>query len=166
MTLIFGIGKGGGNRSAGASPHPNNEHACPMCLRSFRDTRGPVDPESRDSGFDASRRPGMRNDDRQSHRADFKYLAVVTGLKGNTKLTAAVEFCHHRHHRDDWLASAILERAPHACLLAELDQVAGGRERQFESPALAACRSEEHTSELQSPDHLVCRLLLEKKKRI
>src|SRR5258708_21337766 len=28
----------------------------------------------------------------------------------------------------------------------------------------AAHRSEEHTSELQSPDHLVCRLLLEKKK--
>src|SRR5258708_20372671 len=27
-------------------------------------------------------------------------------------------------------------------------------------------RSEEHTSELQSPDHLVCRLLLEKKKHI
>src|SRR5258708_14558480 len=27
-------------------------------------------------------------------------------------------------------------------------------------------RSEEHTSELQSPDHLVCRLLLEKKKEV
>src|SRR5258708_27051842 len=27
-------------------------------------------------------------------------------------------------------------------------------------------RSEEHTSELQSPDHLVCPLLLEKKKKI
>src|SRR5438552_11420547 len=27
-------------------------------------------------------------------------------------------------------------------------------------------RSEEHTSELQSPDHLVCRLLLEKKKQV
>src|SRR5258708_21753912 len=27
-------------------------------------------------------------------------------------------------------------------------------------------RSEEHTSELQSPDHLVCRLLLEKKKKL
>src|SRR5258708_37172844 len=26
-------------------------------------------------------------------------------------------------------------------------------------------RSEEHTSELQSPDHIVCRLLLEKKNR-
>src|SRR5438309_3351169 len=30
----------------------------------------------------------------------------------------------------------------------------------------AACRSEEHTSELQSQFHLVCRLLLEKKKKI
>src|SRR5258708_27888789 len=29
---------------------------------------------------------------------------------------------------------------------------------------LRGLRSEEHTSELQSPDHLVCRLLLEKKK--
>ena len=27
-------------------------------------------------------------------------------------------------------------------------------------------RSEEHTSELQSPDHLVCRLQLEKKKQL
>src|SRR5947208_11494581 len=31
---------------------------------------------------------------------------------------------------------------------------------------IAPARSEEHTSELQSPDHLVCRLLLEKKKPI
>src|SRR5258708_25563999 len=30
--------------------------------------------------------------------------------------------------------------------------------------AMVKERSEEHTSELQSPDHLVCRLLLEKKK--
>src|SRR5258708_18113856 len=33
-------------------------------------------------------------------------------------------------------------------------------------PALRWPRSEEHTSELQSPDHLVCRLLLEKKKKM
>src|SRR5258708_31967802 len=32
-------------------------------------------------------------------------------------------------------------------------------------PADDGNRSEEHTSELQSPDHLVCRLLLEKKKQ-
>src|SRR5258708_15705185 len=32
------------------------------------------------------------------------------------------------------------------------------------APVFCQFRSEEHTSELQSPDHLVCRLLLEKKK--
>src|SRR5258708_20033689 len=32
-------------------------------------------------------------------------------------------------------------------------------------PTFSMGRSEEHTSELQSPDHLVCRLLLEKKKK-
>src|SRR5689334_24843820 len=34
----------------------------------------------------------------------------------------------------------------------------------LQPPALLAGRSEEHTSELQSQFHLVCRLLLEKKK--
>src|SRR5258708_21348354 len=33
------------------------------------------------------------------------------------------------------------------------------------NPTSRPSRSEEHTSELQSPDHLVCRLLLEKKKQ-
>src|SRR5690348_18068954 len=33
------------------------------------------------------------------------------------------------------------------------------------STVLTQVRSEEHTSELQSPVHLVCRLLLEKKKK-
>src|SRR5207244_7678059 len=39
------------------------------------------------------------------------------------------------------------------------------RRRRPNHPAAPALRSEEHTSELQSPDHLVCRLLLEKKKQ-
>src|SRR5574341_1161200 len=34
------------------------------------------------------------------------------------------------------------------------------------SPSPLAWRSEEHTSELQSPTNLVCRLLLEKKKKM
>src|SRR5438552_10049453 len=38
--------------------------------------------------------------------------------------------------------------------------ISSRRSRRFGPTA----RSEEHTSELQSPDHLVCRLLLEKKK--
>src|SRR5258708_10642420 len=41
---------------------------------------------------------------------------------------------------------------------------AGGRGPAEPRAAAPAPRSEEHTSELQSPDHLVCRLLLEKKK--
>src|SRR5207244_13390665 len=36
------------------------------------------------------------------------------------------------------------------------------RMAQADPPAASGERSEEHTSELQSPDHLVCRLLLEK----
>src|SRR5258708_16974093 len=35
----------------------------------------------------------------------------------------------------------------------------------FSAVPRVSVRSEEHTSELQSPDHLVCRLLLEKKKK-
>src|SRR5690554_7085280 len=42
-----------------------------------------------------------------------------------------------------------------------LEQLAGG-----ELQVLFSVRSEEHTSELQSRPHLVCRLLLEKKKLI
>src|SRR5947209_9079554 len=43
---------------------------------------------------------------------------------------------------------------------------ASGTDRQpsSRSPAAATSRSEEHTSELQSRQYLVCRLLLEKKK--
>src|SRR5689334_24563168 len=40
-----------------------------------------------------------------------------------------------------------------------------GRSGETEVHARVALRSEEHTSELQSQFHLVCRLLLEKKKK-
>src|SRR5437762_5217465 len=46
------------------------------------------------------------------------------------------------------------------------DLDAGGPGERFHRFALEARRSEEHTSELQSPMYLVCRLLLEKKKNI
>src|SRR5258708_19957875 len=58
-------------------------------------------------------------------------------------------------------------------LAATLSREFGGPERERVSGSSGAAtveetedRSEEHTSELQSPDHLVCRLLLEKKKTI
>src|SRR5690606_40734558 len=39
----------------------------------------------------------------------------------------------------------------------------GGSDEQLDFPVVYASRSEEHTSELQSRENLVCRLLLEKK---
>src|SRR5256885_12090539 len=49
-----------------------------------------------------------------------------------------------------------------------LDVVLGAQQPRFEcrdERVVTELRSEEHTSELQSPCNLVCRLLLEKKKR-
>src|SRR5690348_17539830 len=60
------------------------------------------------------------------------------------------------------VAKIIKERLPNAdvrvCILGHIQR--GG------SPSCLDRRSEEHTSELQSPVHLVCRLLLEKKKPV
>src|SRR5258708_18468219 len=50
----------------------------------------------------------------------------------------------------------------HGGVVEQTDLVTRFNETRFRHERL---RSEEHTSELQSPDHLVCRLLLEKKKR-
>src|SRR5438552_13873516 len=47
---------------------------------------------------------------------------------------------------------------PAACAACTTDLI-------WRRPRTPRGRSEEHTSELQSPDHLVCRLLLEKKKK-
>src|SRR5258708_26545050 len=49
----------------------------------------------------------------------------------------------------------------------DLEDAQGRHLRRLARPdgGAQSLRSEEHTSELQSPDHLVCRLLLEKKKK-
>src|SRR5258708_26891731 len=47
----------------------------------------------------------------------------------------------------------------------DFDQLADGTPFMVMERLRGRTRSEEHTSELQSPDHLVCRLLLEKKKK-
>src|SRR5687768_17806102 len=49
---------------------------------------------------------------------------------------------------------------------APLRRSASSRRRRNRGRSLPPSRSEEHTSELQSRLHLVCRLLLEKKKKI
>src|SRR5258708_8550085 len=52
-------------------------------------------------------------------------------------------------------------------LLPRLQRIFAGLRQTGDGNRFLRCnsRSEEHTSELQSPDHLVCRLLLEKKKK-
>src|SRR5574344_2584457 len=52
------------------------------------------------------------------------------------------------------------------CMQVWANDVKSGDPNNVEAHAAAYYRSEEHTSELQSPDHVVCRLLLEKKKTI
>src|SRR5258705_7820559 len=47
---------------------------------------------------------------------------------------------------------------------ARFPEIVGGLRDALRHPAVVDGRSEEHTSELQSLRHLVCRLLLEKKK--
>src|SRR3712207_8368845 len=49
--------------------------------------------------------------------------------------------------------------------LEEISRHAGTAHRPPRAPFLPGDRSEEHTSELQSRQYLVCRLLLEKKKK-
>src|SRR5258708_21090486 len=63
---------------------------------------------------------------------------------------------------DDYFASDIFNgELPGRALIGQL--IRHGQAPVWTSQ-LCSGRSEEHTSELQSPDHLVCRLLLEKKK--
>src|SRR5258708_20273802 len=64
-----------------------------------------------------------------------------------------------RIHRDPDVSPDQLPHVLHGAPIAIIDHTALQLVR-------ADVRSEEHTSELQSPDHLVCRLLLEKKNKI
>src|SRR5438552_10012350 len=74
-------------------------------------------------------------------------LFPYTTLFRSTKRGEEVEAVHLRHHQ-------VQQNHRRHLLRHSLQRDAPVR------------RSEEHTSELQSPDHLVCRLLLEKKKKI
>src|SRR5690348_17929982 len=67
----------------------------------------------------------------------------------------------HKNGRSLALAGARLRAMPYGRIQSEERSIAlGDRPLCSESKSI---RSEEHTSELQSPVHIVCRLLLEKK---
>src|SRR5687767_15303897 len=86
----------------------------------------------------------------------FPYTTLFrSGLPGRPRKVARIcpLFCEWQWHVTDHTALATKHPAESATT-------------QCPRPALRIARSEEHTSELQSLAYLVCRLLLEKKKRI
>src|SRR2546426_2033495 len=62
------------------------------------------------------------------------------------------------------VGNAVLERGIALLMEKPLADTIAGAEELVRGAAARGARSEEHTSELQSPCNLVCRLLLEKKK--
>src|SRR5438552_13517653 len=84
----------------------------------------------------------------------------VAGRAGHPtrRLTEALAQRRVHEGRRRFLDELLVPALDRALALAEVDHVTvaiGERE----------CRSEEHTSELQSPDHVLCRLLPKKKKQ-
>src|SRR2546422_7130106 len=70
------------------------------------------------------------------------------------------------HERPRVFLQHELESLTRRARIALIEVVGRDPELLLGEPAAADVRSEEHTSELQSRLHLVCRLLLEKKKKI
>src|SRR4051794_29885278 len=62
-------------------------------------------------------------------------------------------------------SASATERTAYSCSSRSFDERASVAASARSRPSKDLERSEEHTSELQSPVHLVCRLLLEKKKK-
>src|SRR2546426_8884614 len=86
--------------------------------------------------------------------------AASTASRVPSTLTAT--YCSHEARRCTIAAECTMARTPRAAACHAAGSVT--------SPVTASApsrstRSEEHTSELQSPCNLVCRLLLEKKKK-
>src|SRR5690606_39563548 len=74
--------------------------------------------------------------------------------------------CHSRSASQAAVQAAVQTLASPATALvaAKAASIAAALAAAHAAPPVAALRSEEHTSELQSRENLVCRLLLEKKK--
>src|SRR5690348_17992103 len=82
----------------------------------------------------------------------FRSSASASGAEREPGATTASVTPARTHSSTSAVANAVL-----ASRVLDATPTSGARSR--------VSRSEEHTSELQSPVHLVCRLLLEKKKK-
>src|SRR5258708_11841041 len=87
----------------------------------------------------------------------FPYTTLFRSLGGKTILSEFPELCG--------VEQELINRSKSKEVADRFIQLLKKAVRHFLAfAAVDEFRSEEHTSELQSPDHLVCRLLLEKKK--
>src|SRR5438876_2937766 len=87
---------------------------------------------------------------------DGRPVVAIEQKEGRTGLGSSMKHCSSTSRTP----GASRSRARRACPGPSSRRTRGGS-----GHARRALRSEEHTSELQSPVHLVCRLLLEKKKK-
>src|SRR5690348_18000258 len=72
---------------------------------------------------------------------------------------------HANNLRDSGVKDVVVALRPNSPSAAKAENAGFKVMANSEAAKWADIRSEEHTSELQSPVHLVCRLLLEKKKK-
>src|ERR1019366_10762635 len=79
-------------------------------------------------------------------------------------VVCACEYCLLFFFFNDTATTEIYTLSLHDALPISLDGLCRGDTCRFVLYVAGICRSEEHTSELQSLTNLVCRLLLEKKK--
>src|SRR5690606_5602906 len=100
----------------------------------------------------------IRRATRKVHNAEEKIRIVLAGLRGEDSIA---ELC-----RREGIAQSLYYSWSKEFLEAGKKRLAGDTARQATSGEVKDLRrSEEHTSELQSRENLVCRLLLEKKKK-
>src|SRR5256885_12833829 len=93
---------------------------------------------------------------------DFAYRAFFKKYHASIIPQAVAVWCRQLGHQV-WYSTYYGQRDPVSLLPDQLDVVFIASYTQASALAYALARSEEHTSELQSPCNLVCRLLLEKK---
>src|SRR5438876_6300858 len=88
----------------------------------------------------------------------FPYTTLFRSRLHLLSIVAGLDRLHHRHLDDARVGAAVVQNV--------ILKISGIRLRLGDQAVHGGLdlRSEEHTSELQSPVHLVCRLLLEKKK--
>src|SRR3712207_8601348 len=94
-----------------------------------------------------------------SYSRDLRGRVLAAVEAGTSPEAAARRFAVGRSTAYRWAAAARAEGRR------EAKRMGGGPAPRIRGEIEAAMRSEEHTSELQSRQYLVCRLLLEKKKK-